>query len=328
MHIDRRLLGWGVFFLLLGAVPLAVRGGLLDEELVRQWPLLWPLLLIGWGLGLLLRRTPLETLGGAIAAITFGVMGGGLIATGFGGFPTVACSGDQGSMQQFDSRSSPLGPGARFSIEFDCGSLDVKTAGGADWRIEGSSRDAAAPRVDSSSTQVTIRPADRGTRVPFDRRDDWRISLPDSADVASFGLTLNAGEGTIDLSKAKVASANLTLNAGSVVLDLADTASLASVNATVNAGSAKVDLPAFSGSTNVSVNAGSLDACVPTGTGVRVHWSGALASHNLDSLGFSKLGDDTWVSQGYDAAASKIQMQISASLGSFALHVGGGGCGA
>ena len=27
MHIDRRLLGWGVFFILVGAIPLAVRGG-------------------------------------------------------------------------------------------------------------------------------------------------------------------------------------------------------------------------------------------------------------------------------------------------------------
>src|SRR4029079_17884090 len=55
MHLDRRLLGWGIFFVLLGAIPLAVRAGLLDRALVGQWPLLWPVLLIGWGLGLLLR---------------------------------------------------------------------------------------------------------------------------------------------------------------------------------------------------------------------------------------------------------------------------------
>ena len=52
MHFDRRLLGWGVFFILVGALPLAVRGGFLDAERVSSWPSLWPVLLIGWGLGL------------------------------------------------------------------------------------------------------------------------------------------------------------------------------------------------------------------------------------------------------------------------------------
>ena len=69
MHIDRRLLGWGVFFILVGAIPLAVRGGFLDaEERVSSWPSLWPVLLIGWGLGLLLRRTPVEWIGGGVTA--------------------------------------------------------------------------------------------------------------------------------------------------------------------------------------------------------------------------------------------------------------------
>lgn len=328
MHIDRRLLGWGVFFVLLGAIPLAVRGGLLDEELVRHWPLLWPVLLIGWGLGLLLRRTPLETVGGAIAAITFGIMGGGLIATGFGGFPTAVCNtNDKSGMQAFASQSGTLGANGSFSIEFDCGTLNVSAVDGTDWKLEGSSKDARSPQVTATSSAVTIR-AERETGVDFTRHgDDWRISIPKSADLGSLNLTLNAGEGKVDLAGAKVASANVTLNAGSLRLGFADTTSLGSVNTTVNAGSLTLDLPGFSGSTNVSVNAGSLDACVPSGTGLRIHWTGALASHNLDSLGFSKLDTDTWVSQGYDSASSRIQMNISASLGSFALHVGGG-CGA
>ena len=84
MHVDRRLLGWGTFFVLLGAIPLATKAGLLDRDLIGQWPLLWPVLLIGWGLGLLLRGTPLALVGGAVSAITFGIMGGGALATGFG----------------------------------------------------------------------------------------------------------------------------------------------------------------------------------------------------------------------------------------------------
>jgi hypothetical protein len=57
VRIDRRLLGWGLFLIIVGAIPLLVRGGYLDEALIDDWPSLWPLLLIGWG-SLVLRRTP------------------------------------------------------------------------------------------------------------------------------------------------------------------------------------------------------------------------------------------------------------------------------
>jgi len=42
VNVDRRLLGWGLFFILLGGIPLAVKGGLLDEQMVGQWPLRGP----------------------------------------------------------------------------------------------------------------------------------------------------------------------------------------------------------------------------------------------------------------------------------------------
>ena len=38
MRLDRRLLGWGLFFILLGAIPLALNGGLIDRSLVERWP--------------------------------------------------------------------------------------------------------------------------------------------------------------------------------------------------------------------------------------------------------------------------------------------------
>ena len=40
MHIRRGFLGWGVFLILAGAVPLAVRSGYLSEDQVGQ---LWTL---------------------------------------------------------------------------------------------------------------------------------------------------------------------------------------------------------------------------------------------------------------------------------------------
>src|SRR5215213_9740478 len=96
MHLDRRLLGWGLFFIIVGAIPLATRAGYLDPELVGRWPSLWPLLLIGFGLGLVLRRTAIDWLGGAVTAVVFGVMGGGLLSSAFAGAPiSTGCGGER-----------------------------------------------------------------------------------------------------------------------------------------------------------------------------------------------------------------------------------------
>ena len=56
MSIDRRLLGWGIFLVILGAIPLAVnQGWLARETLGRAWQL-WPLILVGIGIRLVLAR--------------------------------------------------------------------------------------------------------------------------------------------------------------------------------------------------------------------------------------------------------------------------------
>src|SRR6266516_3293466 len=116
MHLDRRLLGWGVFFILLGAVPLAVRANAVAPDLVGRWPTLWPVLLIGLGLGLILRGTPLAWLGGAVTAVTLGLMGGGAIATGFSGVPVITgCGGGPGAA--FGPLSQPFAGQARMNVE-------------------------------------------------------------------------------------------------------------------------------------------------------------------------------------------------------------------
>ena len=60
MRVRRGYLGWGVFLILAGAVPLAVRSGYLsDDQIGRLWSL-WPLILVGIGVGLILGRTPVR----------------------------------------------------------------------------------------------------------------------------------------------------------------------------------------------------------------------------------------------------------------------------
>ena len=52
MQIDRRLVGFGLFLITVGTVAVAVRQGVLSEEIAgRAWSL-WPLILIGIGLSI------------------------------------------------------------------------------------------------------------------------------------------------------------------------------------------------------------------------------------------------------------------------------------
>lgn len=325
MHIDRRLLGWGVFFILVGAIPLAVRGGFLQEERVSSWPWLWPVLLIGWGLGLLLRRTPVEWIGGGVTAVVLGLMAGGALATGFRGVPIVSGCGGDGQGTAFVAHRGALPTGGQLNLEFNCGTLTVATVDGSDWSVEGSDAAGRGPDVETTGTGVSIETA---TNDFFgdSGQNTWAVGVPRVA-VFSFGMTLNAGSGSADLTGASVSSASLTLNAGSFRLDLANAAVVGDVNATVNAGDATISLPAGDRSANLSLNAGNLELCLPSDAPVRVRWAGALGSNDLDETGLTELDDDTWVSAGFVETAPHLELRVSANAGSFDLTIGGA-CGA
>jgi hypothetical protein len=322
MHVDRRFLGWGAFFILVGAIPLAVRANLVSAEQVSRWPALWPLLLIGWGVGLVLRRTRVDWLGGAIAAVTFGLMGGGALATGFHGLSLFGGCGDGPGGTAFEDRTGTLEAEGRLNVAFNCGTLAIGTIDGSDWRLSGASHDGHAPRIATSGSTVTIDdPSTRGLFMDGGRAA-WNLSVPQSVS-AGLGVTLNAGHGTADLVGASLSSVSLTVNAGSFDLRLDGAAQLGDVNATVNAGSATVLLPAGDRAVNLSLNAGNLDVCVPDDAVLRVRWSGALGSNDLDDAGLNKVGDDTWVSDGFDETQDHLELHVTANAGSFGLAVGG-----
>ena len=98
MHIDRRLVGFGLFLITVGGVMVAVRQGVISDDTARQAWTLWPLILVGVGLSIVLAGRPGAAIGGLVLAVTFGAILGGVAATGV--FPGVGfCSGtgDEGT---------------------------------------------------------------------------------------------------------------------------------------------------------------------------------------------------------------------------------------
>jgi hypothetical protein len=323
VHLDRRLAGWGLFFILLGAVPLLVRAGVIDGAVAGRWLLLWPLLLVGWGLGLVLRRTSIDWIGGAVTAVTLGLMGGGLIATGFGSIPAFSSCGDQGSGTPFATQTGRFEVKGRMDIQFDCGTLNVSTADGSGWEVSGSDSDARAPEVEEGADAVTLRTASTPDNVfrLGGRKVSWNVTVP-RGPMLDFGLTLNAGQGVVDLAGAHLGSVEVTVNAGSLNLALADAASVSTFDATLNAGSATIRLPQLDGTANFSLNAGNLTACIPVGP-LRVNWSGALAANNFEAIGLVKVDDSTWSTAGLDAGRRHLELDVSANAGRFDLEIGG-----
>ena len=321
MHLDRRLLGWGLFFILVGGIPLALRAGLLDEAVIAQWPQLWPVLLIGWGVGLLLRNTPIDWLGGGISAITFGIMGGGLLATGAGGLPFASGCASGEPAVAFAARTGQLDTTAQVNLDFTCGTLNVGAVDGNTWSLTGSDSDGTGPTVTSTAARVEIEPGDQGG-FPGTGRSTWTFGVPRSP-ALNLGITLNAGEGSVDLAGATIASSTATVNAGKMTIDLASTTTLGDVNATVNAGSASVALPGGERDVNLSLNAGSLEVCLPPGAAIRVDWAGTLGSNNFNAAGLVRVDDSTWTSSGFDASQAHTELHVSANAGSFELQFGG-----
>jgi hypothetical protein len=321
VRIDRRLLGWGAFLVIAGAIPLLVRGGYLAETTISPWPTLWPLLLIGWGLALVLRRTPVETLGNALSVVVLGVMGGGLIATGFGGVPAFGACGDGGGSGFAESSGTIAGANGRVSIEFNCGSLNVSAVDGSEWSVNGSGPEGRGPEVDVEGDEVNLSPPDRDFMPFADAGSDWRVEIPRTP-VVDLGLTLNAGDGSLDLEGANLGAVSVTLNAGSLAMDLAAAASLVRLGGTVNAGSATFNLSGDVDDINLTLNAGSVTLCLPTDTNLAVSWSGALGANNFDEAGLVKTDDQHWMT-GETPTDPQVELDVSANAGSFTLDLGG-----
>jgi hypothetical protein len=319
VRINKDLLGWGVFFLVAGGVPLAVQTGLIAPGLLDRWWSYWPLILVGIGISLILTKTPFETLGGLLVSGTFGLLVGGALTGGIGGlagFPSGVCGPDEGGVP-FEPRIGQLEADAQVHVSLDCGEVEIDTASGDSWSVEGTDDDGSGPQIDGGSDDLDVSSSDRRSG-PFGERDRWFVTLPTTSRL-DVDLELNAGRMAVDLEGARVAVLALDLNAGQAIVDLRGVTEIEGIEIGINAGELGLDLPSASMTGSIEANAGSIRLCAPRDVALRLHTGDSvLSSQDFGDGGLVQVGD-VWETPGYDTAVNRIELRTEANAGSFRL---------
>jgi hypothetical protein len=327
MRMHRGLLGWGIFLILAGSIPLAVRAGYLSDEQLLNVGSLWPLILVGVGVSLLLSRTRYGFLGGFVVAATFGVMVGGLLAGGVAGFDSIGCGSGSGTTAFPTRQGSLTGSSASVDIDLSCGDLTLAVGPGNAWQIAGQDRDGTGPNanVANDSLRVNSRNHGRGLFDALGDRETWRITVPDGPQLDT-QLTLNAGSSTVDLAGADLGQFETTLNAGAATVDLSSVRHIGGLRIELNAGSIGVTLPNLPLTGSIEVNAGSVELCIAPGAALRIQTAESIvSSYDFEGTGLIKNGS-TWETPGFDAATVKIDLRAQANAGSVSLNRTGGTC--
>jgi hypothetical protein len=316
MKIDRGRLNWGVFFIILGAVPLAYHQGVVSASSVQELWRLWPLVLVGLGLGIVLSRTPAFFVGGLVVAATLGLVVGSLFAVG----PDLGCTGS-GDARNYVDRSGSFDGSARVNLNLQCGVATVSPSSDGQWHVNTSTTGSNPARISSTSGLLSV---DSGQPDwGFDRSNaTWAVSLPTQTQI-DLDVSVDAGDATFNLNGVRLSSARFSVNAGSMRVDLSG-ASVSSFSLSTNVGSASLTLDGDSDiSGSVSTNLGSLELCVPPSLGLQIRSSSSLSSDNLAARGLVRVGD-LWQTQNYATASHKADLNASTSLGSLDLSYAGG----
>lgn len=321
MHINRGLLFWGLALITAGAVALGVQQGIIDRNLLVDAWRLWPLILVAIGLGIILARTPFAPLGTVVAALVVGIGAGALFSVG----PTIGFNCGGADPTDLQSESGSFGGGsASVDLDFNCGTLEVAMAGGADWQARtGVTGDNRQVRLDSDDNSLTIRSPEGGFGFGNEGKQRWEVTL---GSEVTYDLQINANAGTsrLDLAGGRFSSLGIDPNANDLRIDLSGT-SADDFELSMNAGSARVVTDATTDlAGDIGMNAGSMKLCTDPAVGLRFVVDGNITfSHNLDDEGLNQAGD-TWTSDGFENAAHKIDIRLEGNAASFELNPEGG----
>lgn len=323
VRVRRGLLFWGLFLIPLGGISLLVRAGALDADRLSEAWRLWPLILIGIGLAIVLGRSRTAIAGTAVVALILGSLGGAALASGHLWVGALSdCAIASGPTDQLLQRSGTFDGAADVRLDLSCGTLDLTTVSGTSWQLDAAYR-GPTPTVSSSPNGLDIRvPSATGNR-----RNDWTVRLPAAGAspapaAGSLTLAANAASATLRLPASHLTSLAAEMNAGDLRIDASD-ATIDEVDLSMNAGRIRMVVGTASLSGDVSVNAGAIDLCVPDGTALRFHVTDQLTFvTNLASRGLARNGE-SWTRSG-TAGGPTIDLSLDGGAASFSLNPEGG----
>ena len=315
MRIRRGLLFAGLFLIALGAMTVLVDGGYIGADILADAWRLWPLILVGFGIALLLGRSPAASIGTAFAALVLGVLVGSVIASGNGFIGSItACGLSSGGTQRLDESGTFDGP-ATVAIDLRCGSVNLSTQPVSGWSVAAEYR-GVRPSVTGSSDRLEVRvPDGSGAQV-----DTWTISTP-ADQLRAIDLTANAAAGSLTLDGATLGLVRVDANAGDIRID-AGNATVERIDVTVNAGRARIALGRRPAIGAITVNAGAIDLCVPFDADLRLTVNDQLTfATNLADRGLQQSGT-VWRRTG--AGGPLIDLTVDGNVASFTLDPNGG----
>ena len=317
MRVDRGRRNWGVFLIVVGAVPLAYHQGAITASAISEAWRLWPLIIVGLGLAFVLSRTPAYFVGGAVVAVCLGLVVGSPLAVG----PNVSC-GSYGGNTRSVSQSGSFDGGTSVQLDLQCGSATVTTSTDGLWHVDASNSGGNLPNVTSQANRLQITSVNNHGWSFGQGKDDWQIRLPTGSDI-DLTSSLDMGDARFNLAAAQLSTARFSLNLGTLRVDLTG-AQVGSINVSTNLGSAYVTLGDTSDLTgHLATNLGSLDVCVPADLGVSVTSSDSLSSSDFAQAGLVRNGN-AWQTTNYLVAAHKANLSVDTSLGSVKFkHAGG-----
>jgi hypothetical protein len=320
MAVNRRLLYWGVFFVVLGAVLLVAQNAAVDGEDVAAALRLWPVLVIALGVGVLLRRTRFNVAGGMLAAAVPGLVLGGMLVAAPVAVAEVGPACDDVQPTSLASREGSFNGPASVNLRLRCGDVTVTTGSGSTWSLEAGNGSGTAAEVDATADRLAVASSFAERPFGFVRGSDvWRLRLP-VASRLDLVATVEAGRGRFDLAGAQLGTVELVVNAGEVNADFTE-ATLERLTARVNGGAAWLRLPADDFTADLTVNVGALRICAPSDLGLRIRAEATLTATTYDGL---VRGDSTWDSPGYATAIHHADVTISANVASVDVNPMGG----